>query len=145
VGDRTLGGRLVTENSWSSQPPIPAGEEQPDHYVLAVLDHIASRPPELAEFLRRHDSGINVVGEFRRMNGGFHMSPELVARCADLGVWLDFDLYNFVARMSQRRDVRRGVRRCLGYHASVAVHSTESTSTPHHARDAILLEMPASP
>lgn len=74
VGDRTPGGRLITENARSSQSPVPAGEEQPDYYLLADLDHIGSRPPESAEFLRRHDSGINVVGEFRRMNGGFQAS-----------------------------------------------------------------------
>jgi hypothetical protein len=95
VGERTRAGRLITENIWSGQPPIPEGEEQPDFYVTAVLDHIATRPPELTAFLRRHDSGINCVGYFERVNGGFHMSSELVARCAELGIWLDFDLYNY--------------------------------------------------
>ena len=97
AGSRTRGGRLVMENSWSSQPPIPPGEEQPDHYVVAVLNHIAAQPPELTEFLARHEAGINCVGEFRRVNGGFHMPGELVARCAALGLWLDFDLYNYTA------------------------------------------------
>ncbi|WP_157489279.1 hypothetical protein [Lysobacter sp. Root916] len=94
-GDRTRGDRLVTENTWSSQPPVPPGEEQPDYYVSAILDHIATRSAELTNFLRSHSSGINCVGEFRRINGGFHMSQELVSRCASLGLWLDFDLYNF--------------------------------------------------
>jgi hypothetical protein len=98
VGERTRGGRLITENSWSGKPPVPAGEEQPDFYVSAVLDHIAARPPELAEFLRQHDSGINCVGYFRRVNGGFHMERELVSRCAALGLWLDFDLYNYTVK-----------------------------------------------
>ena len=95
AGERTRGGRLITENIWSSQPPVPEGEEQPDFHVAAVLNHITARPTELTEFLRRHDSGINCVGYFKRVNGGFHMPSELVARCADLGVWLDFDLYNY--------------------------------------------------
>lgn len=94
VGDRTRGGRLITESIWSSKPAVPPGEEQPGHYVSAILDHIAAQPAELADFLRRHDSGIHCVGEFRRINGGFHMPRELVARCASLGLWLDFDLYN---------------------------------------------------
>lgn len=94
VGETTPAGRLITENIWSSQPPIPVGDEQPDFYVRAVLDHITARPPELTAFLKRHDSGINCVGHFERVNGGFHFSSELVARCAELGLWLDFDLYN---------------------------------------------------
>jgi hypothetical protein len=97
AGQRTRGGRLITENTWSGKPPVLAGEEQPDFYVAAVLDHISARPPEVVEFLRSHDSGINCVGYFERVNGGFHMSSELVARCAELGIWLDFDLYNYTA------------------------------------------------
>ncbi len=95
VGQKTRGGRLITENIWSSKPPVPSGEEQPDFYVSAVLDHIEGRPPQLKEFLRQHDSGVNCVGYFRRINGGFHMEPQLIARCAELGIWLDFDLYNY--------------------------------------------------
>ena len=95
IGETTRSGRRITENSWSSEPPVPAGEEQPDFYVSAVLDHIARRPPELREFLRKHDSGINCVGHFCRRNGGFHMEPQLIARCAELGLWLNFDLYNY--------------------------------------------------
>lgn len=94
AGDRTRDGRLITKNIWQGQPPVPPGEEQPNYYVSAILDHIAAQPGELASFLRDHDCGINCVGEFRRLNGGFHMSSELVARCANLGLWLDFDLYN---------------------------------------------------
>lgn len=94
VGDTTPSGRPVTENTWCSKPPVPPGEEQPDFYISAVVDHIRARPSELAAFLRAHDSGINCVGYFRRLNGGFHMEPQLIARCADLGVSLDFDLYN---------------------------------------------------
>lgn|SRR5690349_13163241 len=97
VGEKTGGGRLITENSWSSKPPVPSGEEQPDFYVSAVLDHIAQRPQELREFLRQHNAGVNCVGYFRRINAGFHMEPPLVARCAELGIWLDFDLYNYTA------------------------------------------------
>ena len=95
IGDTTRGGRLITENTWCSGPVIPEGEEQPDHYVSAVLDHIETRPRELGEFLRAHDSGINCVGYFHRVNGGFHMDSHLVTRCAELGLWLDFDLYNY--------------------------------------------------
>ena len=95
AGDRTRGDRLITENTWSSQSSVSPGEEQPDYYVSAILDHITTRPAQLASFLRSHNSGINCVGEFRRVNGGFHMSPELVFRCVSLGLWLDFDLYNF--------------------------------------------------
>lgn len=94
IGQRTRGGRLITENVWSSKPPVAPGEEQPDFYVSAVLDHIARRPPELKDLLRKHDSGINCVGHFHRINGGFHMQPQLIARCAEIGIWLDFDLYN---------------------------------------------------
>ena len=97
VGQTTRSGRPITENSCSSVPPVPAGEEQPDFYVSAVLDHFAQRPPELQRFLRQHDSGINCVGYFRRLNGGFHMAPQLIARCAALGIWLDFDLYNYTS------------------------------------------------
>lgn len=97
IGERTREGRLIDRNNWSSGPVVPSNEEQPDHHVAAVLQHISSRPPELADLLRCHDSGINCVGEFRRLNGGFHMSKELVTRCANLGLWLGFDLYNYAA------------------------------------------------
>ena len=95
IGQTSRGGRRFTENTWCSRPVIPEGEEQPDYYVSAVLDHIAARPRELAAFLRAHDSGINCVGYFHRVNGGFHMESRLVTRCAELGLWLDFDLYNY--------------------------------------------------
>lgn len=97
IGERTREERPIDRNTWSSNPAIPPNEERPDHHVMAVLRHIENQPSELADFLRSHDSGINCVGEFRRLNGGFHMSKQLVARCANLGLWLDFDLYNYAA------------------------------------------------
>ena len=95
AGELMPGGRVVAVNTWASQPVLPASEDQPDHHVAAVLAHIATRPPDLADFLRKHDSGINCVGEFRRINGGFHLSAERIAQCAGLGLWLDFDVYNY--------------------------------------------------
>ena len=97
AGDLTRDGRVIECNSWASQSPVAANEEQPDYHVSAVIEHIARRPAELVQFLRKHDSGINCVGEFYRINGGFHMSKDLVGRCADLGLWLDFDMYNYTA------------------------------------------------
>ena len=95
IGEHTRGGKLIEENSWSSCCPVAPNEEPPDYHVLAVLEYVANRPAPLVEFLRQHDSGINCVGEFRRINGGFHISRDLAAKCAELGLWLDFDLYNY--------------------------------------------------
>jgi hypothetical protein len=95
IGEHTRAGKLIEVNSWSSCTPVAPNEEQPHYHVLAVIEHIATRPASLVQFLRKHDSGINCVGEFRRINGGFHMARDLVAKCAELGLWLDFDLYNY--------------------------------------------------
>ena len=66
IGECTRRGRLIDRDNWSSCPVVPSNEDQPDHHVAAVLQHIESQPRELVAFLRCHDSGINCVGEFRR-------------------------------------------------------------------------------
>ena len=42
----------------------------------------------------KYDIGINCVSFYTNVNPGFYMSADLIRAYADLGLSIDFDLYN---------------------------------------------------
>jgi hypothetical protein len=80
---------------WSFRSTLPIDEIYQAAHVENLLDSIEPRSAELLELKKTCEIGINCVGYYWNSNPGFHLSADLIRRCARLDLGIDFDLYNF--------------------------------------------------
>jgi Domain of unknown function (DUF4279) len=78
---------------WKLYSPKPKSEIFIDSHVEAVLELIESKLELIKELTTKYSVGINCVGFYTNANPGFHLSSALIQRVAQLGLWIDFDLY----------------------------------------------------
>jgi Domain of unknown function (DUF4279) len=85
--------RVWKFSSWALYSPLPREVLVIDDHITALVDIVEPRRQPL-NTLRSQGikMGINCVGRILG-NPGFHLAAPLIARCAGLGLSLDFDLY----------------------------------------------------
>ncbi len=78
---------------WELHSPLPRSDLLIDRHLGTLLGMIEPRR-EILGRLRNlgYTVGVNCVGYFTG-NPGFHLSADLITRCASLSLSLDFDLY----------------------------------------------------
>lgn len=82
-------------SGWKFRSRLPLDETFQDSHIAVILDAIEPRSAELLDLQKTCEMGINCVGYYWNSNPGFHLSADLIRRCARLGLGIDFDLYNF--------------------------------------------------
>ncbi len=97
---RTLGvqiaeSRRARNHEWKLNGPVERGDGFIQDHLEALVAVLESKPRELGLLRGRAELGINCVGYYYGANPGLHLSAALVKRVADLGLSIDFDLYNY--------------------------------------------------
>ena len=95
-------GDLVSENtdrrwkhsSWEYFSTLPRTEPCQDAHIENLIKIMLERKDKILQLQSTYEVGINCVGHYYNANPGFHMSSDLIKKCAELGVSIDFDLYN---------------------------------------------------
>ena len=83
------------ESWWELHSTLPRTERFQDAHIANLLEKLMVVKSAVINLGKRYESGISCVGYYTDCNSGFHLSAELVKRCAELGLSLDFDLYNY--------------------------------------------------
>ena len=78
---------------WVYRSPLPSSEMFLDSHLAAVVDVLQERSEQLKALKNKYEVGINCVGYYTEANPGFHLSEQLIQKCASLGLSVDFDLY----------------------------------------------------
>ena len=81
------------ESSWQYYSSLPRTEIFQDAHIENILKAIYSKKQEILKLGSEYEVGINCVGYYSNVNPGFHMSAELIKKCAELNLSIDFDLY----------------------------------------------------
>ena len=97
-----LKGDLISEKSnrtrsrsvWEYKSTLPRSEPFQDAHLENLLVVLKDKKSAIALLDRKYDIGINCVGFYTNVNPGFHLSAALIRAYADLGLSIDFDLYN---------------------------------------------------
>jgi hypothetical protein len=95
-------GDLISENSdrkwkhsfWEYYSSLPRTEPSQDAHISNLIKVMLEKKKEISQLQSKYEVGINCVGYYHNSNPGFHMSAELIKSCAELGISIDFDLYN---------------------------------------------------
>jgi len=93
-GEPFTHGRLRRRSSWEYHSTLPRSEIFQDKHLSNLMVELLPRVTKIKDIGNRHSIGISCVGYYTNVNPGFHMSKELINQCAQLGVSIDFDLYN---------------------------------------------------
>jgi hypothetical protein len=93
--DRTGQKHYWPKSSWSFRSSLPTDEISQASHIENLLDAIEPRSAEIMMLRESCEMGINCVGYYWGANPGFHLSEQLIQRCAALRLSIDFDLYNF--------------------------------------------------
>ncbi|MBW8186720.1 DUF4279 domain-containing protein [Shewanella nanhaiensis] len=86
--------RLRKRSSWKYKSTLPRSEPFQDAHLENLLIVLKDRKEAIAQLNKDYDVGINCVGYYTNVNPGFHMSANLIKSYAELGLSIDFDLYN---------------------------------------------------
>jgi hypothetical protein len=92
-GDQWLPNKDRTYNCWQLCSPLPRDEVFLDRHLEALLKLIESKEDIIDKLSQEFQCGINCVGYYYEEHPGFHLSAELIARLAKIGLDVDFDLY----------------------------------------------------
>ena len=92
-GDPWIKDRKRPFSSWHLKSPLPRTEIFLDAHIEALFDILEPKRDRLAEVAAKYEVGMNCVGYYYSAHPGFHLSAEVVRRCADLNLSMDFDLY----------------------------------------------------
>ena len=82
------------KSSWKFRSSLPLDETFQHSHIENILDVIELRSEVLRDLQVTCDTGINCVGYYWNTNPGFHLTVDLIRRCASLCLSVDFDLYN---------------------------------------------------
>lgn len=93
--ERTAQRHYWPKSSWSYRSRLPLVEIFQDSHIVDILSVLEPRIAALLELQKTCETGINCVGYYWNSNPGFHLSAELIHRCAKLSLSIDFDLYNY--------------------------------------------------
>lgn len=93
-GEPLSNGRSRNRSFWEFHSSLPRTEEFQDAHLSNLMVELLPRVQSIKAIGLRYASGINCVGYYKNVNFGFHMNAELMQQCAQLGVDVDFDLYN---------------------------------------------------
>jgi hypothetical protein len=86
--------RFRKRSSWKFQSSLPRSEPFQDSHLENLLTVLKDRKEAIAQLNKNYEVGINCVGYYTNVNPGFHMSADLIKSYAELGLSIDFDLYN---------------------------------------------------
>lgn len=86
--------RTRKRNSWSFQSSLPRSEPFQDAHLENLLVTLKQRKSTIELLNSKYDVGISCVGYYTNVNPGFHLSADLIKAYAELGLSIDFDLYN---------------------------------------------------
>jgi len=81
------------ESGWEFHSPLQKNEIFMDAHISALLEILEPKKIEIAKLQNEYEIGINCVGYFRCTNPGFHLDSQLIKKCAELNLSIDFDLY----------------------------------------------------
>lgn len=87
--------RYRKRSSWEFQSTLPRSEPFQDSHLENLLSVLKDRKEAIAQLNNDYEVGINCVGYYTNVNPGFHMSADLIKSYAELGLSIDFDLYNY--------------------------------------------------
>ena len=83
------------KSAWKLRSSLSEDTTFQDSHITNILDAIEPQAAVLRELQTTCETGINCVGYYWNSNPGFHLSANLIGRCARLGLSIDFDLYNY--------------------------------------------------
>ncbi len=81
-------------SGWELRSSLPESTTCQDMHIENLLNVIYPKKRELLALSDECEFYINCVGYYYGANPGFHLSSDIIKSCADLGVSIDFDLYN---------------------------------------------------
>jgi hypothetical protein len=81
-------------SGWEIRSVLPESTPCQDTHIESLLSIMLPKKQELLSLSKKYEIGINCVGYYYGANPGFHLSAALIKSCAELGVSIDFDLYN---------------------------------------------------
>lgn len=93
-GEPLKNGKLRQRSFWELHSSLPRSEVFQDAHLTNLMSKLLPKVEAITKVGSRYVVGINCVGYYTNVNPGFHMSAELIKQCAQLGVSIDFDLYN---------------------------------------------------
>ena len=95
AGEKSRSGRISQRNSWELRSPLGRGDHLLQECLEALVPLLEARASTVKQLVESCSIGINCVGYYYGSNPGLHLSAELIARLAALGLPVDFDLYNY--------------------------------------------------
>jgi hypothetical protein len=93
-GELLKTGRPRRRSLWEFHSSLPRTETFQDKHLEDLMGQLLPKELSIKEISMRFNTGISCVGYYQNVNFGFHMSAELLQQCAQLGLSVDFDLYN---------------------------------------------------
>lgn len=92
------GDRVQKESVWRVFSPQPRGEERVDSHIEALLKLLKPHTVKVRAISKDYSIGINCVGYYFSSNPELHLSKDIIRGLEELGVEVDFDLYNYCAK-----------------------------------------------
>ncbi|MFC7339676.1 DUF4279 domain-containing protein [Haloferula chungangensis] len=93
--DRTGQKHYWPKSCWKFRSRLPITETFQSSHIANILEAVEPHSEVLRTLQKSCEVGINCVGYYWNSNPGFHLSADLIGRCARLGISIDFDLYNY--------------------------------------------------
>ena len=93
-GEPLTNGRSRRRSHWEYHSTLPRSEMFQDAHLSNLMVELLPRVNNIKKISTRYEIGISCVGYYTNVNPGFHMNIDLINQCAQLGVSIDFDLYN---------------------------------------------------
>jgi hypothetical protein len=88
-------GRTRIRSTWEFRSRLPNTEPFQDAHIENLLSALTDKAEAIEKLQSNFSTGISCVGYYDNTNSGFHLSSDLIKRCAALNLSIDFDLYNY--------------------------------------------------